>query len=123
MTDLPALIIREAGPGDWARIWPLFKSIVAGGDTYAVPPEITEAEGQAYWMGKAVAVYVAELHGRLAGTYCLRANLSGPGSHVANAGYMVDPASSAMASAAACASTLLQRPEPGGSKRCNSMPW
>lgn len=93
MPEQPDLAIREAGAGDWPRIWPLFKAVVAKGDTYTVSPEVTEAEGQAYWMGKAVAVFLAELDGRLVGTYCLRMNQPGLGSHVANAGYMVDLAS------------------------------
>jgi ribosomal protein S18 acetylase RimI-like enzyme len=36
--------------------------------------------------------FVAELDGRVVGTYLLRPNQPGLGSHVANAGYMVDPA-------------------------------
>jgi L-amino acid N-acyltransferase YncA len=93
MTDSQPLTIRKAALDDWPRIWPLFKGVVATGDTYTVPPEVSEAEGRAYWMDKALAVYVAELDGKLVGTYCLRVNQPGLGSHVANAGYMVDPAS------------------------------
>lgn len=84
--------IRLATPADWPRIWPLFQSVVSPGDTYTVPPETTEEEGRAYWMDRAVAVYIAENAGQLVGTYCLRVNLPGLSSHVANAGYMVDPA-------------------------------
>jgi ribosomal protein S18 acetylase RimI-like enzyme len=90
----PALSIREATADDWPRIWPLFRSVIATGDTYTVLPESTEAEGQAYWIGKSLAVYIAELDGKLVGTYCLRINQPGLGSHVANAGYMVDRESS-----------------------------
>ena len=88
------LTIRQATAEDWPRIWPLFSIVVSTGDTYAIPPEATEAEGRAYWMDRAIAVYVAEEDGQLVGTYCLRMNLQGPGSHVANAGYMVLPTAS-----------------------------
>jgi len=81
--------IHPATDADWPRIWPLFATVVATGETYTVPPEVTEAEAKAYWMGKAVAVYLAEQGSALVGTYALRANLPGLGSHVANAGYMV----------------------------------
>src|SRR5574338_591775 len=85
------LSIRQATTEDWPRIWPLFRTVVATGDTYTVPPEVSEADASAYWMGKGLAVYVAEHDGVLVGTYALRANQPGLGSHVANAGYMVDP--------------------------------
>ena len=88
MTQL-ALQIRQASAEDWPRIWPLFASVVATGDTYTIPPEVTEDEARAYWMGRAVAVYVAEQGPVLLGTYALRVNLPGLASHVANAGYMV----------------------------------
>ncbi|HTS87325.1 MAG TPA: GNAT family N-acetyltransferase [Gemmatimonadales bacterium] len=87
----PSVSIRSATSEDWGRIWPLFAAIVSTGDTYTVPPEITEEEGRAYWMEHALAVYIAEEEGKLVGTYCLRVNLPGLGSHVANAGYMVAP--------------------------------
>lgn len=64
--------------------------MVATGDTYTVPPEVTESEAHAYWIGRAVAVFVAELEDRIVGTYALRLHLPGLGGHVVNAGYMVD---------------------------------
>jgi L-amino acid N-acyltransferase YncA len=83
--------IREAAAEDWPRIWPIFAAVVAKGDTYTVSPEVSEADAFAYWMGKGLAVYVAEQGGTVVGTYALRANQPGLGAHVANAGYMVDP--------------------------------
>ena len=94
MPSIPTLVIRLATAEDWPRIWPLFSTVVSTGDTYAIPPETTEPEGRAYWMDRAIAVYVAEEDGQLVGTYCLRMNLPGLGSHVANAGYMVVPTES-----------------------------
>jgi len=93
MSPLPQLSIRPATARDWPRIWPLFATVISTGDTYTVPPEASESEGRAYWMDRALAVYIAEEDGKLVGTYCLRVNFPGLSSHIANAGYMVDPSS------------------------------
>jgi GNAT superfamily N-acetyltransferase len=42
-------------------------------------------------MGPGLSVYVAENDGEIVGTYTLKANQRGLGSHVANAGFMVRP--------------------------------
>src|SRR5215471_17476638 len=84
------LCIRPAAATDWPRIWPLFSAVISTGDTYTVSPEATQEEGRAYWMDRALAVYIAEEKGTVVGTYCLRVNLPGLSSHIANAGYMVD---------------------------------
>jgi GNAT superfamily N-acetyltransferase len=86
-----SLSIRQATIDDWPRIRPLFAAVVSTGDTYTVAPEITEAEAHAYWMGRAITTYVAEVEGEIVGTYALRANQPALGAHVANAGYMVHP--------------------------------
>jgi ribosomal protein S18 acetylase RimI-like enzyme len=66
---------------------------VAAGDSYAYAPATSEDEARRIWMGSPPArTFVAELDGKVAGTYLLKPNQPGLGSHVANAGYMVDPA-------------------------------
>jgi L-amino acid N-acyltransferase YncA len=42
-----------------------------------------------YWFRSNTHTYVAEKDGRVVGTYILRPNQLGPGSHVANAAFMV----------------------------------
>ena len=32
-------MIRDALPGDWPAIWPIFEEIVRAGDTYAYPAD------------------------------------------------------------------------------------
>ena len=86
-----ACTIRRATPADWPALWPIVAATIAGGDTYALDPAMSEAEARDYWMGAGVATYLAELGGEVVGTYALRANQRGPGAHVANAGYMVRP--------------------------------
>ncbi|HEY7001393.1 MAG TPA: GNAT family N-acetyltransferase [Candidatus Udaeobacter sp.] len=83
--------IRVATKADRDAIWQIFHSVVATGDTYAIDPNISRKEALRYWYGKNAHTYVAESGGRIVGTYILRPNQSGGGSHVANAGFMVSP--------------------------------
>src|SRR5438046_6219539 len=50
---------------------------------------MSREEGLAYWFRADTRTYVAENDGRVVGTYILRPNQLGPGSHVANAAFMV----------------------------------
>jgi len=87
------VIIRRAIESDRAAIWEIFQAVVAPGDTYAIDPAISREEALAYWFADGTQTYVAEEGARVLGTYILKANQSGPGAHVANAAFMVAPAS------------------------------
>ncbi|HWE60968.1 MAG TPA: N-acetyltransferase [Chloroflexota bacterium] len=88
-------VIRQAHAADADAIWRIFHAVVASGDTYAYAPETSRAEALALWLGAGSYTYVAEDQDRVAGTYVLKANQPGLGSHVANAAFMVDPHSQA----------------------------
>ena len=81
--------IRPATDADHDAIWKIFHEIVAAGDTYAFDPRMSREEALAYWFRSSTRTYVAEEDGGVVGTYILRPNQSGPGSHVANAAFMV----------------------------------
>lgn len=81
--------IRPASPLDRAAI---LEPVIRSGETYALPRDMGEADALAYWCAPANEVFVAEGAGRVLGTYLLRANQLGGGSHVANCGYMTSPA-------------------------------
>ena len=81
--------IRSATTKDHAAIWNIFHEIIAAGDTYAFDPQMPREEALAYWFRADTHTYVAEEDGSVVGTYILRPNQSGPGSHVANAAFMV----------------------------------
>jgi L-amino acid N-acyltransferase YncA len=83
--------IRVAAEPDHDPIWKIFRAVVASGDTFAIDPDISREEALAYWFGADTQTYVAESAGRVVGTYILRPNQSGGGSHVANAAFMVAP--------------------------------
>jgi L-amino acid N-acyltransferase YncA len=83
--------IRPSTEADRDEIWNIFHEIVAACDTYAFDPGISRDEALAYWFRAGTRTYVAENSGRVAGTYILKENQPGPGSHVANAAFMVAP--------------------------------
>lgn len=81
--------IREATAGDRDAIWDIFREVVAARDTYAFDPGMSRHDALGYWFQADTRTYVAESRGRILGTYILRPNQSGGGSHVANAAFMV----------------------------------
>jgi GNAT superfamily N-acetyltransferase len=85
------IIIRPAERRDEDAIWRIFHAVVEPGDTYAFPPETTRQEALAIWMSPSVHAYVALDDDEVVGTYFLKANQPGRGSHVSNAGFMVAP--------------------------------
>ena len=86
---------------DRDAIWHIFHQIVALGDTYAFDPNMSRKQALAYWFRPDTHTYVGKLDcfeksrskqtQRVVGTYILRPNQSGGGSHVANAAFMVAP--------------------------------
>lgn len=91
--------IREATADDWPGIWPFWHQIVAAGTTYASAPDTDEATARELWMPPAATVFVVvdELDGveRIVASAQLLPVYPGElRRHVANAGFMVDPAAS-----------------------------
>ena len=83
------LKIREATEADFETIWPIFHEIASAGETYAYPRDTSEEEAGRLWMDLPRQTYVAEENGKILGTYYIKTNQAGPGSHVCNCGYMV----------------------------------
>ncbi len=86
------LVIRDARPEDWAAIWPFFRQIVAAGETYTWPRDMNEHDARAAWFPSPGRTVVASVGGTVVGTAKTQPNQAGPGAHVANASFMVDPA-------------------------------
>lgn len=85
-----ASVIRRFQPEDWPVVWPLLQATFKTGDTYAFAPESTEAEIRKAWVELPSATFVAcASDGRLLGTYYIKQNQPGLGSHVCNCGYVV----------------------------------
>ena len=91
--SLDPVVVRPATDEDWPRIWPFFAAIVAAGETYAYPDDLTAETAQALWMeappGQTV---VAVDGGTVLGSAKMGPNRPGRGAHVSTASFMVDPA-------------------------------
>lgn len=83
--------IRLARHDDRDAIWRILEPTIRAGETYALPTDMSEADALAYWMGGDREAFVAEEDGVILGTYFLRPNQLGGGSHVANCGYITTP--------------------------------
>lgn len=81
--------IREAGKEDWQSIWPIFHEVVKAGETYAYDPDTSMAQAEKIWLEHPRKTFVLEEEGKILGTYYLKTNQAGPGSHVCNCGYIV----------------------------------
>lgn len=84
----PGIAVRPARPHDTDPVLDIVEPAVRAGDTYAVDPALPRPKLSRWWFGPDHEVRVAELDGRIVGTYYLMANQRGPGSHVANCGYI-----------------------------------
>lgn len=103
--------VRRATDEEWPAIWPIWHAIVAAGETYCWPPDTDEATARSLWMQPEPAeVWVAVGDGgRVLGTALMAPNKPALGAHVANAGFMVDPAASGQGVGRALAERVLAR--------------
>ena len=86
--------IRKARHEDWEQIWPFFRDIVADGETYAYPDDLTAERAKALWStGPGGTTVVAVDGDSVLGAATIGPNRPGRGSHVATASFMVSPAS------------------------------
>ena len=83
------MLIRPIEEADHAALWSMLEGVIRAGETYAVPTDLPAAEAVRWWTGGKEAVLLAEVNGQVVGSYYLRTNQPGNGSHVANAGYIV----------------------------------
>ncbi|PZS20771.1 MAG: GNAT family N-acetyltransferase [Pseudonocardiales bacterium] len=86
------MIIRVAGERDWPHIYPFFCAIVAAGQTYAFPENLSLGEARPWWMEPPPGQSVVAVDGdTVLGSAKMGPNRPGRGSHVATASFMVDP--------------------------------
>lgn len=85
------LTLRPATAADNDAIWRVIEPAFRAGETYPIPRDISRDDALAYWHTPGHAVFVAEDGSEIVGTYYLRANQRGGGSHVCNCGYIVSP--------------------------------
>lgn len=76
---------------DHDDIWTLLRPVFRAGDTYAIDPDISRDGALAYWCGSG-QTFVCRDGAQTLGTYYLRRNQAGGGSHVCNCGYVTGAA-------------------------------
>jgi L-amino acid N-acyltransferase YncA len=83
----PTLTIRSAVPRDLEAIW---RMECADAEVEGAPSPQSD-DVRAFWFGDGLHPFVAEHEGAVIGAYRVRAIRPGPGSHVGNATFLVDP--------------------------------
>ena len=82
--------IREFEERDWKSVWHVIEPVFRAGETYAYSPDMTEDDAYEVWIEQPSATFVAEdERGEIIGTYYIKPNQPGLGSHVCNCGYIV----------------------------------
>ena len=89
---LNPMLIRPATEQDEAAIWSILEPVIRAGETYALARDMSRVDALAYWMAADRQSFVAAEGDAILGTYFLRANQQGGGSHVANCGYVTGAA-------------------------------
>lgn len=103
------LTVRLATNGDEEAVWAILEPVIRGGETYALPRDMSRADALAYWFAGTHEVFVAEVDEQIVGTYFLRPNQMGGGSHVCNCGYVTAPAASGKGVASGMCSHSLEQ--------------
>ncbi|MGN7918729.1 MULTISPECIES: GNAT family N-acetyltransferase [Lysobacter] len=107
-------IIRELAADEFERVWPIFREVLARGESYNYPAELSMERAQEMWTSPPYRTFIAEADGETLGCYKLGPNQSGRGDHVANASYMVaERAWGQGVGSALCAHSLEQAREAG----------
>jgi ribosomal protein S18 acetylase RimI-like enzyme len=86
------ITIESLSSKDWPGVWALLEPTCREGETFAYPRDITIDQAHALWVQAPVATFVAQDEtGNVVGSYFIKPNQPGLGSHVCNAGYVVGP--------------------------------
>lgn len=101
------MLVRPATDNDDEAIRRIIMPVIRAGETYALPADWTEAEALAYWRSPEHTVFVVD-NGAVVGTYYIRRNQRGGGSHVANCAFMTAAAATGRGVAGAMCAHALQ---------------
>lgn len=85
------MIIRKASEADRSQIWEIFQAVIQTGDSFVFDPATPESCLDKYWLAPEMTTFVADEGGHITGTYIIKPNQVGLGSHIANCSYMVHP--------------------------------
>jgi ribosomal protein S18 acetylase RimI-like enzyme len=87
------LLIRDATEDDWPSIWSFLRIVIGAGETFTWDRDTDEPTARRRWMHEppGVTLVAVDEAGAVHGTAEIHPNYGGPGRHVANAGFIVDP--------------------------------
>lgn len=86
--------IRTATDADWASVWPIVQEVVAAGETYALPADLSQEAARDMWMERppGCTVVAVDEGGVVLGSAHMGPNRPGPGDHIGTASFMVGSA-------------------------------
>lgn len=88
---MSSVTIRKFRVEDEPRIGEIIKYVISKGDTYVYAPDAQIMDVLREWCGSEKQTFVAVSDDEIVGTFFIKPNQTGLGSHIANAGYMVAP--------------------------------
>ena len=87
------IFIRKYEETDEEEIWKIIEYVIFQGDSYTYAPDTSREDALADWCSPEKHVFVAidKESGKILGTFYIKPNQIGLGSHIANGSYMVAP--------------------------------
>jgi GNAT superfamily N-acetyltransferase len=88
------VLVRDARPDDWAAIWRFLRVVIGAGETFTWDRDTDEPAARRLWMRESpgVTLVATDTDETVLGTAEIHPNYGGAGRHIANAGFIVDPA-------------------------------
>ena len=84
--------IRKYEEKDKEQIWKIIEYVISKGDSFTYAPDSSREFALEDWCSSDKHTFVAtDENGKILGTFYIKANQSGLGSHIANGSYMVSP--------------------------------
>lgn len=82
-------MIKPISRSDFDSFWPTFSRVIQARETYAFDPDMSLEQAYTLWCELPLKTFVYIENGEVLGSYYIKPNAMGPGSHVCNCGYMV----------------------------------
>ncbi len=85
------IAIRKYQEEDKEQIWKIIEYVISRGDSYTYAPDTRRDSALGDWCSAEKHTFVAAEDEKILGTFYIKPNQIGLGSHVANGSYMVSP--------------------------------
>ncbi len=86
------VVIRRFQEKDKEQIWKIIEYVILRGDSYTYAPDTPREDALKDWCSSEKYTFVAvDENEKILGTFYIKANQIGLGSHIANGSYMVSP--------------------------------